>query len=191
MRPPIEDGRIAPNSGGHSDPEARSYSGSSLLAVVISVLEAVDTPAIVVAAGGRIVSANSAAQELVGDLPTNALQEPFSLINNSEVGHSWIRRPIQGFGALDWQIATLRGTSTEPAKRRSVGALCRRWNLTPRQGEILGLVLQGMPTQGIAESLRLHTRTVELHLTAIFDKAGVNGRVALIATVIALSGPTK
>ncbi len=52
--------------------------------------------------------------------------------------------------------------------------------LTPRQGQILGMLLQGLPNQRIADALSVSENTVKEHVTAILNKLSVSNRVALI-----------
>ncbi len=52
--------------------------------------------------------------------------------------------------------------------------------LTPRQIDIAQLVGVGLTNSGIAEKLCISTRTVENHLRAIYEKAGVNNRTSLV-----------
>lgn len=52
--------------------------------------------------------------------------------------------------------------------------------LTPRQGEILDLVLRGLPNKRIALALHLSESTVKEHVTGILDKLGVRNRVEAI-----------
>jgi len=46
--------------------------------------------------------------------------------------------------------------------------------LTEREGEILGLMAEGLSNGGIAERLFLSTRTVESHIGNIFTKLGIS-----------------
>jgi DNA-binding NarL/FixJ family response regulator len=55
--------------------------------------------------------------------------------------------------------------------------------LTRREREILCLVAQGQSNDVIAANLILSVRTVERHLSNIYDKAGVSGKSARIAAV--------
>lgn len=48
--------------------------------------------------------------------------------------------------------------------------------LTPRQREVLSLLLQGCSNQDIAERLSLAEATVKMHVTAIFKALGVTNR---------------
>ena len=52
--------------------------------------------------------------------------------------------------------------------------------LTPRQGEILALVLRGLPNKRIAQILSLSESTVKEHLTGILEKLGVRTRIEAI-----------
>jgi DNA-binding NarL/FixJ family response regulator len=61
-----------------------------------------------------------------------------------------------------------------------------RWRLTKRQGRVLALIRAGLTNADIAEQLGIRVGTVEFHVSAIFDKAGVQNRATLIARVVDL-----
>ena len=80
------------------------------------------------------------------------------------------------------------------------GSRVREWSvtpaelgLTPRQGEILALIVQGLPNKRIALALGLSESTVKEHVTAILDRLGVNSRVQAITHLrgrrLALAAP--
>lgn len=52
--------------------------------------------------------------------------------------------------------------------------------LTPRQGEILQLVLRGLPNKRIASALDISESTVKEHVTGILERLGVRTRVEAI-----------
>jgi DNA-binding NarL/FixJ family response regulator len=73
-----------------------------------------------------------------------------------------LRRVAQGGTALDPEVVT---QFVRSSRRRSV--LSR---LTPREGEVLGLMAEGRSNRAIAERLVVSERAVEKHIGAIFDK---------------------
>lgn len=58
-----------------------------------------------------------------------------------------------------------------------------RWRLTPRQRDVLACVIAGLSNAAIADELGVSTRAVELHVTALLDRAGVASRAGLVAAV--------
>jgi DNA-binding CsgD family transcriptional regulator len=50
--------------------------------------------------------------------------------------------------------------------------------LTAREVEVLRLVAQGLTDAQVAERLVISLRTVTTHLTSIYNKLGINSRVA-------------
>ena len=53
-------------------------------------------------------------------------------------------------------------------------------NLSPREWEILQLLLANYRTQTIARSLHISTHTVRTHLKSIFRKLGVRSQISLL-----------
>jgi NarL family two-component system response regulator LiaR len=87
--------------------------------------------------------------------------------------------------------ATSRGESILPPEVASVvihslsgkSEAGRQCDLTPRELEVLSLVAQGCTNELVALRLNLSTRTVEAHMTHIFNKLNVSSRTeaALLA----------
>jgi DNA-binding NarL/FixJ family response regulator len=65
-----------------------------------------------------------------------------------------------------------------------VSALTECWKLSPRTADVLRLVVDGHANATIAQMLGISTRAVELHVTKLLDRAGVDGRAALVARVL-------
>jgi len=65
-----------------------------------------------------------------------------------------------------------RGDSEVPASLRSLG-------VTSREVDVLKLVVDGRSTKEIAAALHLSPKTVERHLTSLFDRVGVRNRKEL------------
>ncbi|MBV9281107.1 MAG: hypothetical protein JOZ41_13580 [Chloroflexi bacterium] len=58
------------------------------------------------------------------------------------------------------------------------------FGLSARELEVLDLLAQGLSNQEIADRLVLSPRTVHHHVSHIFDKMGVNGRVDAVRLAI-------
>ena len=73
-----------------------------------------------------------------------------------------------------------------------VGFINRRSTprLTPREEEILNLVMRGMKNKQIAEELSITTGTVKVHLMHVFEKTGVKDRFELAMYGRKLRGPS-
>jgi DNA-binding NarL/FixJ family response regulator len=80
-------------------------------------------------------------------------------------------RFVVGEGTLDDLLSALQ--------RVEHGRGERRYNLTPRELEIIGAVIDGQSNKDIAAELGISSQTVKHHLTSIFDKTGVSSRLEL------------
>lgn len=58
------------------------------------------------------------------------------------------------------------------------------YGLTEQERTISGLVLHGLSTRAISQTLHITEHTIQDHLKSIFDKTGVRSRRALVATVL-------
>jgi DNA-binding NarL/FixJ family response regulator len=68
-------------------------------------------------------------------------------------------------------------SASDQSRHRSVTT--HELGLTPRQGEVLNLVLQGMSNKRVAQILSLSESTVKEHMTSILERMGVTKRVEI------------
>jgi two-component system nitrate/nitrite response regulator NarL len=85
-------------------------------------------------------------------------------------GRFWL-----GQSLVDDLVELVRSLSVS---RRSDGAK-PRLTLTPRQREVLGLVVAGHTNREIATKFSVSEETVKHHLTRMFDKVGASNRLDL------------
>jgi DNA-binding CsgD family transcriptional regulator len=70
-------------------------------------------------------------------------------------------------------VAVVLSAATAAVRLERFAAAVR---LTSREHEVVTCVLEGMSTRAMAHRLGISERTVQAHLTAVFDKAGVRSR---------------
>lgn len=75
-------------------------------------------------------------------------------------------------------IPSQTGSVAAPANTLQMTA--RELGVTPRQAEVLNLVLLGKPNRAIAQTLSLSEHTIKEHVTALLQRLGVRNRVELI-----------
>jgi two-component system, NarL family, nitrate/nitrite response regulator NarL len=102
-------------------------------------------------------------------LKESASEMLFKSIRAVMAGRFWVGRK-----RVTDLAATLRELS---ADRPRIGR--RQFGLTPRELEIIGVILGGYSNNDIAVSFSISEKTVKHHLTNIFDKLGVSNRLEL------------
>lgn len=92
-------------------------------------------------------------------------------------------------------ITDLQGTETEPAPPLARSILSRHSEatgtapaLTPRQAQVLPLVVKGLSNKEIARALSMGEGTVKVHVAALYRALGVTSRAAAAAAATRLQG---
>jgi len=85
-------------------------------------------------------------------------------------GQYWVGRE-----SVSDLVATLRELIPRGAEEPSK----RRYNLTPRELEVISTIVAGYTNKDIAQKFSISEQTVKHHLTNIFDKLGVSNRLEL------------
>jgi len=84
--------------------------------------------------------------------------------------------PLEGAAAGHVAI-TIRDAAADEV----LDLLCRTYELTRRERELVALVLEGLATKQLAEAMCISPYTVQDHLKAIFAKTGLRSRRELIS----------
>lgn len=95
-----------------------------------------------------------------------------------------------GARVLARQLATAARVrhGDEPGRPRSdIDKAIARLPLTPREREVVALIVMGTSTRGVAEKTKLTVATVHTYLKRIYPKVGVRSRVELVALVTGTS----
>jgi DNA-binding NarL/FixJ family response regulator len=74
------------------------------------------------------------------------------------------------------------GQAAQPEPHQKLPSL-KDVGLTPRQGEVLSLLLQGLPNKLIARQLNLSVETVKDHVAAVLRALGVSSRTQAVLAV--------
>lgn len=145
--------------------------GERFRALAALALDAIDAPALVVARSGEILYANETARRQLGPCPQ------FSAADAGE----WALTPLREGGEQLGFLAISRRVWPGEETGDTLDRAHEHWKLTRRQREVLELVSRGLTNGLIAECLGIRKHTVEFHVAAVFDKAGVANRATLIA----------
>jgi|SRR5579871_297369 len=171
--------------GGQAAPvPARPTDGVVLaLGALDTALALVEFPVVIADRQGAVLHANAVGYRLL-ERESGAVRESVvRMATSGAAGSPWEVVPIPGRGECLGYMAMLRSAPAKPAGS-ALSEATARWSLTARQREVLELVALGLTTADIGKSLGIGKCTVEFHLSAIYDKAGVDNRMALLGRLI-------
>ena len=92
----------------------------------------------------------------------------------------FVEKPFSNNALVDRVEQALAASAQALAQRRQRRQLALRLaELTERERDVMGLVVEGRPNKLIADALHISVRTVEVHRAHIFEKMGVKSAVEL------------
>jgi DNA-binding CsgD family transcriptional regulator len=153
-------------------------------AALQAALDAIGRPAFVVAANGTILDLNASGRVMLERSGADVRRSLADAIARRPGRYAFELTELRSAGEPRSFLAVLRADARQPARERLVMATASRLGLTPRKREVLDLVVRGMTNATIAAELGVSERAVEMHVTSIFDRAGVENRAALVALVL-------
>jgi DNA-binding NarL/FixJ family response regulator len=158
---------------------AESTRTSSALA---AALQALGAPAFVIGPAGEIFEANTAGQALLAAKSADVRTSLHDAAKRRPARLPFRLTPLVGAGEPQGYLALL--DAERPVVSAIDGAVAR-YALTPRQRQTLELVAAGKTNAVIGAELGISERTVELHVTGLLDKVGVDSRSALVGALLA------
>ena len=126
-----------------------------------------------VMSGGIYVPSMAMGHDVAAPAPAGAVNEPNVLYGLHANGHA-PTKPHAPDGVTD-----------SAADTDAPGGTLRldKFGLTPRQTEVLGLLLKGQPNKLIARELNVSVETVKDHVAAVLRALGVNSRTQAVIAV--------
>ena len=98
----------------------------------------------------------------------------------------FIEKPFAAEAILDSLAAAVARLATLTGQDPAAGAAASKLNLlSPREREVLDVLLAGLPNKSIAYDLGISPRTVEIHRARVMDKMGARSLSELIRLALA------
>ena len=149
------------------------------VAALATTLKAVPAAALIVGADFNVRHANAAGRKWFDDDETSSRETLRGCVLGADATFTVTK--VSAAGYPPYWLMVRRGMKTVGAARAQ--AAPQRWTLTPRQKDVLQLLVRGAANKSIAASLGCAENTVEVHVTAILRRAQVGSRAELIASV--------
>ena len=97
----------------------------------------------------------------------------------------FIEKPFNDQEVLALIESCMKQDRADAAKRaESASAAQRLASLTPREREVLGLIVEGKLNKQIADDLGISIKTVEVHRSRVMEKMGVDSVAELVQLVL-------
>jgi FixJ family two-component response regulator len=104
--------------------------------------------------------------------------------------YDFLTKPFQEgelIGKVRAAISHYRSTRQQLIELQNMQA--RLDSCTPRERDVLRLLAKGLPNKGIAETLGISPRTVEIHRAHVMDKMSADSLPALVRMIATLEPP--
>jgi DNA-binding NarL/FixJ family response regulator len=163
----------------------RQIASSDLRLVLDHVLDRLGAPAFVIDSNARILAASRSGCALLDVERRELAAALLDALRGSPTRFELTR--LGGLESRPCWLAIARADSRDERIAAAIATVAARWGLTPRQRQVLELVVRGTANRTIADALLVTERAIEHHITVLFDRAGVDNRSALVATVLASS----
>ena len=149
-----------------------------------AALEQLGAPAFVINGAGRVFEANQPGKALLETRRTEVSVALQNAIAKRPASLSFELTRFREHGPEDHWLAILRSRDSDVRMARSLSVAVKRFKLTGRQRAVLELLLRGETNTTMAATLGISERAVEQHVSAMFERAGVENRSTLISLVL-------
>ncbi len=101
----------------------------------------------------------------------------------------FLEKPFDSTAILAAIDEALKRAASDAESGLDRGILAERiGQLTPREREVMDLVVEGQPNKAIAHRLKIALRTVEIHRARVMEKTGARNLSELVRMAIRLNG---
>jgi DNA-binding CsgD family transcriptional regulator len=158
---------------------ARTQTAASIAAA----LDRIGPPAFIVSANGEVLATNRSARARLDEDRASSTQELDAILHGQSAEYAE-RIALRGSGSPPALLIVMPDRSIGYVEQCVVRA-SQEWGLTPRQCDVLRLVVRGQSTAAIAEQLGVGERAIELHVTVLLERSRTTSRTGLVASVLA------
>jgi DNA-binding CsgD family transcriptional regulator len=162
----------------------RNHPGTRFVTEVIEAVGIVAAAAGQAQRGARVLSAAGAQRERLG-LRYGAREDHLALEHAVAATRAALGEPAFATTRAAGRALTPAQAIAEALAPLAPATSTQRISLTPREDDILRLLVAGQTDPAIAAALFISVRTVEHHVARIFAKLGVHTRTAAVTAAIA------